>query len=209
MMVLSFHTSVCKSACPSTCQACPITCPSYLLPFQLPVCMSKGLSGESSYLLFVHFLSLRPATVPICLAYPDTCLLLQLLPVFLSRDMSAFPDTSLPIQISFRLSQLPVCLSRWLFACPSNCCLPVHLFACQLLHLPSRTATCLPLQLPVCMFSYLSASSAAVPGGLSTTCLPVQLPVCLSSYLCACPATCLPVQLPVSLSSYRSVGPAT
>jgi hypothetical protein len=146
--VLSFHTSVWKSACPTTCQACPTTCPSYLLPVQLPVCMSKGLSGESSYLLFFHFLSVRLANVPICLACPETYLLLQLLPVYLSRYLSTFPDTSLPIQVSFRLSSYlsafpGECLLFYQTVCRPSVCLYATVSVFPYSNLLASPATCL------------------------------------------------------------------
>jgi hypothetical protein len=70
LMVLSSNTSICKSACPSTCQACPPTCLSHLLPVQLPVpatcChvqlpvyMSKCLSGDQA----TYCLSISPLSV--------------------------------------------------------------------------------------------------------------------------------------------------
>jgi hypothetical protein len=149
-------------------------------------------SGNCNYLpcLFrcLHALQLLPSS---CL---DTCLY-----------KPTYPNI-------FQAVQSPVSLSRCLFAFPSNC-LPVHLFACQLLHLSSCKATCLTHQLPVCMFRYLSACPATyLPFSYLSACpaayVPIQLPVCLSSYRSACPANCLFVQLPMCLSSYLSACPA-
>ena len=77
------------------------------------------------------------------------------------------------------------------FVRPPTCLsvdLPVYLSTYLSICLP----TCLSVYLPVCLSTYLSLSLV--------TCLSVYLSVSLSTYLSLCLPTCLSVYLPVSLS---------